>query len=88
MAGLYGVSEYMLSYSIGYPKEERMTAEHWKNRMKGKCPWTVAWMDSVYLIAKGSIHAMAYRDHHQKYTQKVKELLNPKIIVDKCGQDL
>ena len=48
MAGLYGASEYMLSYSLGYPKEERMTAEHWKNRMKSECPWTVAWMDSIY----------------------------------------
>ena len=48
MAGLYGVSEYMLSYSLSYPKGERMTATHWKNRMKSECPWTVAWMDSVY----------------------------------------
>lgn len=26
-------------------------------------------------IAKGSVHAMAYRDHHEEYTQKVKEFL-------------
>ena len=31
--GLYGASNYMLNYSLNYPKEERMTAEHWKNRM-------------------------------------------------------
>ena len=27
--GLYGASNYMLNYSLNYPKEERMTAEHW-----------------------------------------------------------
>ncbi len=46
--GLYGASNYMLNYSLNYPKEERMTAEHWKNRMKNECPWMVGWMDSVY----------------------------------------
>ena len=46
--GLYGASNYMLSYSLNYPKEERMTAEHWKNRMKNECPWMIGWMDSVY----------------------------------------
>ena len=35
--GLYGASNYMLNYSLNYPKEERMTAEHWKNRMKNEC---------------------------------------------------
>ena len=48
-AGLYGASSYMLSYSIGYPQADRQTAEHWKQRLKGECPWTVAWMDSIYL---------------------------------------
>ena len=46
--GLYGASNYMLNYSLNYPKEERMTAEHWKNRMKKECPWMIGWMDSVY----------------------------------------
>lgn len=45
---LYGASSYMLDYSLGYPKEERMTAEHWKNRTRNECPWTTAWMDSIY----------------------------------------
>lgn len=48
MLGLYGGSNYMLNYSLNYPKEERMTAEHWKNRMKNECPWMIGWMDSVY----------------------------------------
>ena len=47
-ASLYGVSSYMLAYSLSYPKEERMTAEHWKTRMKSECPWISVWMDSVY----------------------------------------
>ena len=45
---LYGASSYMLDYSLGYPKEERMTAEHWKERTRNECPWTTAWMDSIY----------------------------------------
>lgn len=47
-ASLYGVSSYMLDYSLSYPKEERMTAEHWKTRIKSECPWISVWMDSVY----------------------------------------
>lgn len=47
-ASLYGVSSYMLVYSLSYPKEERMTAEHWKTRIKSECPWISVWMDSVY----------------------------------------
>ena len=42
--GLYGASNYMLNYSLNYPKEERMTAEHWKNRMKNECPWMIGWI--------------------------------------------
>ena len=45
---LYGASSYMLDYSLGYPKGERMMAEHWKNRTRNECPWTTAWMDSIY----------------------------------------
>ena len=45
---LYGASSYMLDYSLGYPAGERMTAEHWKNRTRKECPWTTAWMDSIY----------------------------------------
>ena len=48
MLGLYGASNYMLNYSLNYPKEERMTADHWKNRMKNACHWMIGWMDSVY----------------------------------------
>jgi len=46
--GLFGASNYMLDYSLGYPRQERMTAEHWKNRIKGECPWVSEWMDSIY----------------------------------------
>lgn len=45
---LYGASSYMLGYSLGYPEKERMTAEHWKERTRNECPWTTAWMDSIY----------------------------------------
>lgn len=48
IVALYGVSHYMLDYSLSYPKEERMTAEHWKTRIKSECPWISVWMDSVY----------------------------------------
>lgn len=46
--GLYLTSSYMLGYSLGYPKKERLSAKHWHNRMKRECPWTKSWMDSVY----------------------------------------
>lgn len=46
--GLVGASNYMLDYSLGYPKQERMTAEHWRERIKGECPWVSEWMDSIY----------------------------------------
>ncbi len=45
---LYLASSYMLGYSLGYPKNERLSAEHWRSRMKSECPWTKNWMDSVY----------------------------------------
>lgn len=51
MLGLYGASNYMLNYSLNYPKEERMTAEHWKNRMKNECPWMIGWMDGLCVSA-------------------------------------
>lgn len=47
-ACLYLASSYMLGYSLGYPKDERLSAEHWRNRMKSECPWTENWMDSIY----------------------------------------
>lgn len=47
-ASLYGVSSYMLAYSLNYPEQERMTTEHWKTRIKSECPWISVWMDSVY----------------------------------------
>ncbi len=48
IVALYGVSHYMLDYSLNYPKEERMTAAFWKKRLLNECPWTTSWMDSVY----------------------------------------
>ena len=33
VAGLIGTGSYMLNYSLDYPKAERMTAKHWKQRM-------------------------------------------------------
>ena len=48
LLGLFGASNYMLDYSLGYPRQERMTAEHWKSRIKGECPWVSEWMDSIY----------------------------------------
>lgn len=46
--GLYLASNYMLGYSLGYPTEERLSAGHWRSRMKRECPWTKNWMDSIY----------------------------------------
>ena len=34
MLGLYGASNYMLNYSLNYPKEERMTAEEEQNEKR------------------------------------------------------
>ena len=47
-AALLATSSYMLHYSVGYPSTERHTADWWKARLKGECPWTAQWMDSVY----------------------------------------
>ena len=41
-------SMYMLDYSLGYDVPERKTAEAQRERIRQECPWTVAWMDSVY----------------------------------------
>ena len=45
---LYLASSYMLGYSLGYPKDERLSAEHWRSRMEKECPWTKNWIDSIY----------------------------------------
>ena len=45
---LAGGSNYMLNYSLGYPPSERKSAEAQRERIRQECPWTVAWMDSVY----------------------------------------
>ncbi len=45
---LVGGSFYMLSYSLSYTKKERKSAEQQMLRIKEECPWTVAWIDSVY----------------------------------------
>ncbi len=47
-AVLAGGSNYMLNYSLGYPQSERKSAEVQRERIRKECPWTVAWMDSVY----------------------------------------
>lgn len=43
-----GGSSYMLKYSLGYPQQDRKTAEAQRERIRKECPWTVAWVDSVY----------------------------------------
>lgn len=43
-----GSSSYMLDYSLSYTLNERKSAEAQRNRLREECPWTVAWMDSVY----------------------------------------
>lgn len=48
IAALAGGSSYMLSYSLGYQPQDRKSAEAQRNRIRKECPWTVAWMDSVY----------------------------------------
>ena len=48
IAALAGGSNYMLNYSLGYPPSERKSAEAQRDRIRQECPWTAAWMDSVY----------------------------------------
>ena len=48
IALLGGGSSYMLNYSLGYPLQDRKSAEAQRERIRKECPWTVAWMDSVY----------------------------------------
>lgn len=43
-----GGSFYMLDYSLGYKPQDRKSAEEQRGRIRKECPWTVAWMDSVY----------------------------------------
>ena len=45
---LTGGSFYMLGYSLDYPPQSRKSAEAQRERIRQECPWTVAWMDSVY----------------------------------------
>ena len=45
---LAGGSVYMLGYSLGYKPGDRKSAEAQRGRIRKECPWTVAWMDSVY----------------------------------------
>lgn len=45
---LVGGSFYMLNYSLSYTPKERKSAEQQMLRIKEECPWTVAWIDSVY----------------------------------------
>lgn len=48
VACLMGASFYMLDYSLGYTQQDRKKAEAQRNRIRKECPWTVAWMDSIY----------------------------------------
>lgn len=48
VACLMGASFYMLDYSLGYTQQDRKTAEAQRNRIRKECPWTMAWMDSIY----------------------------------------
>lgn len=49
LAGIIaGSSFYMLDYSLGYPVPDRKTAEVQCERIRRECPWTIAWMDSLY----------------------------------------
>ena len=48
VAALAGGSSYMLSYSLGYQPQNRKSAEAQRERIRKECPWTVAWVDSVY----------------------------------------
>ena len=43
-----GGSSYMLNYSLGYTQQDRKTAEAQRDRIRKECPWTVAWIDSIY----------------------------------------
>lgn len=43
-----GGSAYMLQYSLGYQPQNRKSASLQRNRVRHECPWTAAWMDSVY----------------------------------------
>ncbi len=43
-----GTSCYMLNYSLGYTHADRKSVGSWKQRVANECPWTVAWMDSIY----------------------------------------
>ena len=48
MAAVLGGSIYMLDYSLGYLPRDRKSAGMQRKRIRRECPWTVAWMDSVY----------------------------------------
>ena len=48
MIVVVGSSFYMLAYSLGYRPRDRKSASLQKDRVKRECPWTAAWMDSVY----------------------------------------
>ena len=48
IAIIVGGSSYMLDYSLGYPLQDRKSAEAQRERIRKECPWTVAWMDSMY----------------------------------------
>ncbi len=45
---LLGASSYMLNYSLGYVQADRLSADAQRERILTECPWTKAWMDSVY----------------------------------------
>lgn len=45
---IVGGSFYMIGYSLCYRPQDRMSASLQRDRVKRECPWTVAWMDSIY----------------------------------------
>ena len=45
---LVGASCYMLNFSLGYKPAQRLSKEAQLQRVRRECPWTNAWMDSVY----------------------------------------
>lgn len=46
--GLYAASNYMIHYALGYDVSDRRTAEALREEVRTDCPWTAAWMDSIY----------------------------------------
>ena len=84
LALIVGASVYMLDYSLSYPTEERLSAEHWKERMKDECPWIEQWMDSIYehgCVRDTFIEMSPGRLSHAIYLYAPKDTLASAVIV-------